>query len=289
MTAIYKSEKGRSMVEEHYRSTLESFSHLSFHQRHVPTPFGTTHVLQFGQGTCTPLVMLHGSMSNSAVWLGNVGEFLDRFAVFCVDIPGEPGLSEPRRVPLASEEPARWLGTLLDCLGIREAAFLAMSLGSWYALNFAVKNPDRLLALSMITAGGLAPQRSGFLFKALLCMMLGKTGERRLNRMVFHNTEVPREVLDYQALVTAHFNPVMERLPVFRDSELAGLTMPVQYFGGDRDVLLDTGHSARRLRALAPRAEVHVLEDTGHVIIDRFGEAREFLARSAAAHLRGSI
>ncbi|MBN1533348.1 MAG: alpha/beta fold hydrolase [Spirochaetes bacterium] len=286
-TTVYKSEEGRRIVEDRCRDILESFGTLPFRQRFVPTPFGSTHVLEFG-GTGTPLVMLHGSISNSAVWLGVVRDFVDRFSVYCLDIPGEPGLSEPRRMALSGEEPARWLVSVMDGLGIPAAAFLAMSMGSWYALKLAVTEPGRVLALSMITAGGLARQRLGFLFRAAVCLMLGGWGKKKLSRMVYHRAEVPPEVLEYQDLVTSHFNPLMEPLPLLSDEELRRLAMPVQYFGGDRDVLLDTARSARRLRELLPRAEVHVLEDTGHVIVDRFIEARDFLAKSAAAHLRGS-
>lgn len=79
--------------------------------------------------------MIHGSVSNSAAWLGCISEFIENFCIYCVDIPGEPGLSEPKRCILNSEEPFEWLDLLLDSLKIDKACFVTMSLGSWYALN----------------------------------------------------------------------------------------------------------------------------------------------------------
>jgi pimeloyl-ACP methyl ester carboxylesterase len=277
--SVYKSAEGQKIVENAYRQLLAATTATPFQQRFLETATAKTHVLHFGDSTKPPLLMLHGSMSNSATWLGVAPLFIDAFSVFCVDIPGEPGLSEPVRMDLASDKPVLWLASLLDQLAIAQASFLAMSLGSWYALNFAVNHPQRSVALSLITTGGIAPQRKDFIVKALFCMMLGQRGQQMLNNMVFHKTTVPPQVLAAQALVAKHFNPLTKALPLFTDAQLRQLTMPLQYFGGDRDALLDTVKTAARLRTLTPQAELHVLADTGHVIIDQFPTTRDFLLR----------
>lgn len=281
MTAsVYKTSQGRALVDRYYQDILDATSVSAFEQVFVESSVGRTHVLRYGNGNKPPLVMLHGSMSNSASWLVAARDFMDVFTVFCVDIPGEPGLTEPVRLPLVSEEPARWLASVLDTLGIEKCSFLGMSLGSWYALHFAVRHPQRVTSLSMITSSGLAPQRASFLFKALFFMTLGRFGQKRLNALVYYKARVPTEVLDYQALVSAHFNPLIEPIPLFSDEELARLSFPIQYFGGDHDALLDTEKSAARLKAVKPNAEIHILRDTGHVILDRLGAVKDFLVRS---------
>lgn len=277
--SVYKSAEGQKIVENHYRQLLAAATAVPFQQRFIETATAKTHLLHFGDSTKPPLLMLHGSMSNSATWLGVAPLFMDAFSVFCVDIPGEPGLSEPTRLDLNSAKPALWLASLLDKLELDRVSFLAMSLGSWYALNFAVSQPQRSAALSLITTGGIAPQRKDFIFKALFCMMLGKRGQKMLNKIVFHKTPAPPQVLAAQALVSKHFNPLTKALPLFTDAQLSQLHMPIQYFGGDHDALLDTLKTAERLRKLTPQAEIHVLADTGHVIIDQFSTIRDFLLR----------
>lgn len=276
---VYKSAEGRNIVEERYRKLLAAESPLPFQQHFVATPNGKTHVLQFGDSAKPPLTMLHGSMSNSGSWLGIIPLFVENFSVFCVDIPGEPGLSEPKRMRLHSDKPAQWLGAVLDGLAISRCSFLGMSLGSWYALNFAVNQPERVVALSLITTGGIAPQHKNFLFKALFFMMLGKRGQKMLNKLIFHKTEMPPQLLEIQAIVSANFNPVTEQIPLFTDGQLQTLHMPIQYFGGDHDAILDTAKTVERLSRLTPQAEIHVLADTGHVIIDQFSEVRDFLEK----------
>lgn len=281
--SVYRSAQGRAEVEGFYRRLLDSFPPDAFERLYVPSTAGSVHLLRAGGDQAPALVLLHGSMSNSAAWLGILNDYSRDFRVHCVDIPGEPGLSAPERLPLDPDTAALWLASVLDALGIASCALLGMSLGSWYALSFATRFPRRVRALSMLTASGLAPQRTSFIFKALFCMAAGAYGKRMLNRIVYHRAAVPREVLDFQSLVSAHFRPVMEVIPLFSDDELRALgsfAVPVQYFGGDRDALLDTRGSAARLRALVPGAEINLLEDTGHVVIDRFHEAGEFCRKA---------
>jgi pimeloyl-ACP methyl ester carboxylesterase len=274
---VYKSEEGRAAVEGYYRAALESFDALPLRGDILPTAMGATHVLRCGDPTKPPLILIHGSASNSASWLGILPAFAASFSVFCVDIPGEPGLSEPRRMDLGCGAPAEWLGQVLDGLGLRRAAFLGMSLGSFYALSFASAHPERAAALSLITTPGVVPQKTSFIFKAILCMLLGAPGQKLLNRLVYHKALVDPRILEFQALVSANFNPLTETIPIFGDEALKRITMPLQYFGGDRDALLDTAGTAARLSGLCPAAEIHVLPDTGHAILDQWPAIIAFL------------
>lgn len=274
---IYKSNEGKAIIESMYKQTLAEYDSLAFEQHDIKTKHAETHILKFGDSSKQALFMLHGSTSNSASWLGIVPDFVDSFCVYCVDIPGEPGLSEAKRLPLNSDAPAEWLASLLDELKIEKASFLGMSLGSWYILNFAVRNPQRITALSLITTSGIVEARKSFIFKAILFMMLGKTGQKLLNKALYHNTEVPDEVLDFQAVVSKHFNPLIEDIPIFSDDMLKNLSAPLQYVGGDHDVILDSQGTCERLKTLVPHADVRLLNDTGHVIIDQFQAVKDFL------------
>lgn len=274
---IYKTEEGRNIVETIYRKILAGYMIYPFEQLFVPTKCAQTHILKFGNPLKPSLIMIHGSVSNSAAWLGCISEFIDDFCIYCVDIPGEPGLSEPNRCSLNSEEPYEWLDSLLNYLKIEKAYFVTMSLGSWYALNFAIHKPEKIIAISMITSGGLVPAKVSFIFKAVFYMMLGKLGQKMLNKAVYYKTEVPDEVLEFQAITSKHFNPVMEALPIFSDKQLKNIVSPIQFFGGGCDSLIDSVKTAERLESLFPNADVHILKDTGHVIIDQFSAVKKFL------------
>lgn len=227
-------------IERAYLAHLNSSMAAGLARKTVETPLGSTFVVEKSAPGKPPLVLLHGSVSNSASWLGVIPLFARTFSVYCLDIPGEPGLSTSERFPLSSDAPERWLRGALDALGLDRVAFVGMSLGGWYALNFAVHNPGRVSALSLISAGEMAPQKAGFMFKAVFFIMLGKHGQAMLNKAIYHKTIMPQEILEYQALVAKHFRPLGEPIPLFSDEELSRLTMPLQYFGGAKDALLNT-------------------------------------------------
>lgn len=277
--SVYKSPEGRSIIESLYRKALAAHPSPPFEQLFIPTETARTHVLRFGDALKPPLVMIHGSVANSAVWLGAVSDFIDRFCVYCADIPGEPGLSEPARCALASDAPYAWLRSLLDTLAIEKCSMVTMSLGSWYGLNLAVRSPERVEALSMITAGGLVPAKTSFIVKAVFCMMLGEAGQKLITRAVWHKREAPPQLLEFQSAASRHFNPVMEAIPVFSDEQLKRISARIQYFGGDHDALIDSVKAGARLKRLLPRSEIHILKDTGHVIVDQFPAIRDFLTR----------
>lgn len=281
--SVYKSNEGRARVEAYYRAVLEGFDALPLSRVILPTSMGATHVIHCGDAANPPLILIHGSVSNSASWLGILPEFAASFSIFCVDIPGEPGLSEPARMSLGSSAPAEWLRQVLDGLGLRRVAFLGMSLGSFYSLAFASAYPERATALSLITTAGVARQKTSFIFKAIACMLLGAPGQKLLNKLVYHKAPVDPRILEFQALASANFNPLTETIPIFGDEALKRIAMPLQYFGGDRDALIDTAKTAARLSALCPASEIHVLRDTGHAILDQWPAIIAFLRTWAAA------
>ena len=101
--------------------------------------------------------------------------------------------------------------------------------------------------------------------------------------MVCSGVELPAEANAFMALVGRHFRPLIEPVPVFGDDELRRLTLPIQLWTGARDLLVDAASSARRLQQLLPHADVHLLAERGHVIVDQGEAILRFLERSIDA------
>lgn len=277
--SIYRSEQGRQEVEAFYRRILAE-ADGPLRTRFVETGGGRTHLIEAGAADGDVLLLLHGSASNSAAWLGDIPVWSRRFRVIAADIPGHPGLSEARAATLAGEGTANWLHGVLDAIGAETVRMVGTSLGAWASLDFACRHPGRVRALSLISPGGLAPARRSFLLKALPLALLGDWGSDRIQRLVFHPAEVPGPVLEFGRLVARHYRPVTEPVPVFRDEELNGLQMPVQFFGGTADVLTRARESAERLARLVPHAEVHLLDGRGHAILGQTEAILSFLLAS---------
>jgi pimeloyl-ACP methyl ester carboxylesterase len=273
---IYKSEAGRNAVESRYREALRRWP-VPHRQLAVPTRHGDTFVIVSGESNLTPVVLFHGSGTNSSMWMHDVAEWARRYKVYAVDMIGEPGLSAPSRPRFESDAYVEWLDDVWDHLGIASASIVGVSLGGWLALEYAVKRPARVRSLSLVSPSGIGAQRSMTLVKAGLLLMLGPWGVRKSLTLVTGRASLPREVTESLLLRFRHFRPRMDTLPIRTDEELASLTMPVQVFVGGKDALIRSSETRDRLERAAPNVRVTYLDDAGHVLPPQTAAVAEFI------------
>ena len=88
MKSIYKSVEGERAVRERYLTILKHWP-VPNRQLRVPTREGETFIVACGEDDAPPLLLLHGSMANSAMWMGDVAAWAKHFRVYAVDIIGD--------------------------------------------------------------------------------------------------------------------------------------------------------------------------------------------------------
>ncbi len=272
----YKSEEGRCRILASYGELLDRWP-VDCKQMHIDTRFGKTFVIASGKESGDAVFLLHGSSSNSAMWMGDVARLGREFRVYAVDIIGEPGKSEDSRPEMEPKNYAGWMSDVMDGLKVERASFVGNSLGGWMALCFAVAHPEKVKKLVLLATSGIWPERKSFIIKAVFLSMLGEKGIDKLNRIVYGGLEMPEEVIRFGRTVMENFNPRMEKLHVFSDEELRKLTMPALFIGGDKDAILMTVKTAGRLTDILPHIETDVRKGAGHVIINCAEEISEFL------------
>lgn len=286
MTAIWKTPAGGEGVLARYRQLLEHWP-APHEQRRVPTAHGETFVISSGPLDAPDVVLLHGSASNSASWMGDARVLSQRFRVHAVDMIGEPGLSAANRPPLASHVYADWLGEVLAGLGVQRAALAGISLGGWLALEYATRRPETVSAIVLLCPGGVGRHRN-ILIWALPLLLLGRWGRQKIMQRMAGGAPPPEpspEVTAYgefMDLTFANFRPRTEVLPPFADAELERLTMPLLAILGAKDVMIDSAGTRDRLAANVPNAEVVWLPEAGHLLIDHGRAIEGFLARALA-------
>jgi pimeloyl-ACP methyl ester carboxylesterase len=264
---VFKTEEGRRKILSWYGSLLESVN-FTYRERYVGTTFGKTYVLEAGDPDGPAVVLIHGSCSNSAAWFRDIPILAEQYHVYSVDIVGDAGNSEETRLEPATDDFPNWLKEVFDGLSLAKASLIGNSLGGWTSLQFAVRFPERVDKLVLIAPGGIVPTRPSFVFRTILYLMSGKKGRNAISGMIFGKDEVPEEVLYFTNMVWENFNPLSGKLPHLTDAQMKKLTMPVLYIAGENDAVLDTGKSVRKLRKIVPHAEVHVIQDNGHVVLE---------------------
>lgn len=282
MKAIYKSTEGERLVLSRYQAFLK-FWPVPNEQLRVPTSQGETFVVASGPPDAPALLLLHGGAANSAMWMGEVAAFARCFRVYCIDIIGEAGLSALARPPLASEAHAVWLDDVLNHLGVARTSIVGISLGGWLALDYAIRHPTRVERVAVLCPGGIGRQKVGIVVATLVSRMFGKRGKRWLMERILGRAPVDppppvKAFIDFVALIHRHFRTRMVKLPVFSDSALASLRVPLLAIVGARDVLLDSAQTKRRLDKLVPSAQVVCLPEAGHLIAGQTTRVLEFLA-----------
>jgi pimeloyl-ACP methyl ester carboxylesterase len=276
--SLYRTQAGAQLIAQRYREFLSYWPQPN-RQFHVPTRFGETFVVSCGTDEAPPVLLFHGAGSNSAMWIRDAAGWSARFKVYAIDIIGEPGFSAESRPPLNSDAYALWLDEVLAALHLDRLSIIGMSLGGWLALSYATRRPARVDRLALIVPAGIGRQRSSFLFKVLPLLLLGDWGRKRAMQMVIGAaTETSSDghaaYLEYMMMVQRHFRPRIERLPIFPDSALRQLTMPVLAILGAKDVILDSAETRSRLERCVPRAAIRYLPDLGHGV---FGEREAIL------------
>ena len=100
-------------------------------------------------------------------------------------------------------------------------------------------------------------------------------------KMVFGEDDIPQEVIDYMDVITANYSPYTGVMPVFSDEQLARLRMPLLYIAGENDKLTNVPQCVKRINRLIPHAQVHIMQDKGHVVIDAMDLALMFMQQKA--------
>lgn len=237
MEKVFKTEKGQKLVLSRYKEILSDWP-VKNKQYCVETTIGSTFVIESGDSSNQPLILLHGGTSNSFTWFTDVIELSKKYNVFAIDIIGEPGLSAAVRPKYKSGAYEQWLKEVCGALNINSCNIVGISLGGWMALNFSIHYPEMVKKLFLISTGGLSKVNPTFLLKILFYSFLGK----RDNILKLLNggkniveTALLKSAMEYTELISVHTVPRTEELPVFSSLELSKLSMPVMLVFGEKD------------------------------------------------------
>jgi pimeloyl-ACP methyl ester carboxylesterase len=250
------------------------------------------------------LVFVHGLGASWQSWLENIPEFARDHRVVAMDLPGF-GCSEMPEEEISIERYAKWTFRLLDALGIESAAVVGNSMGGFIAAEMAIRAPERVQRLAVISAAvfwqtyrraqplvqiarlsdaivarGLARATDDVATRPRLRSWALATAGFRYPHLI--SKELAHEMVR-SARRTDGFLPALEALADFPlEEELPKISCPALIVWGAHDTLVPV-KDAKRMEELIPDSRRVVFERTGHVAMlerpERFNRLlREFLA-----------
>ena len=154
-------------------------------------------------GTGEPLILVHTVGQSFYTWRRVFNRLSEHYRVIAPDLLGHGYSDRPLTFGYTIEEHAEALRLFMDALGIESAHFAAFSMGSAYALKFAMQNPSRVGRLVLVSPGGVTPEMPlsirmidspmlGFLASRLYGL---RTVEKLLHDAVFDLTNLTPDVV----------------------------------------------------------------------------------------------
>jgi pimeloyl-ACP methyl ester carboxylesterase len=221
-----------------------------------------THLRRGGKGE--PLLFLHGA-SGAPVVLPFMEKLAQRFDVL---VPQHPGWGK-------SDEP-EWLENIHDAayfyldflrqLTLSGVTVVGSSMGGWIAMEMAVRSTARMKSLVLVSPAGIAAPG---VQPADIFLMTPEDLVRNLfvdEKLIQARLAAPVDV--DETLKNRHTTARLAWEPRLHDPHLGKwlhrIDVPVKIVWGRQDRILPVG-IADELKRLIPEAQVHILENCGHL------------------------
>ena len=276
---IFKSIEGRELIMATYDFFIKKWP-VPFHTIIVPTRYGNTFVISSGKETSPPLILIHGSSSNSASWAGEVKAYSKYFQVFAVDVIGEPGKSASTRPPWEGDAYADWMSDVIKGLHLKNVMLLGISQGGWIALKYAISKPNNINKLVLLSPAGIVPTKISFILKAIIYSSLGSWGANKLNQYVFGKEKMDSSALKVMNEIMTYFIPRIDKEYIFTNDELKQLkNVQTLFICGEKDVIRSADKIDARLNKYLNYLSAIPLPDRGHVLINLANKIIPFLLK----------
>ncbi len=244
--------------------------------RTLHTASGLTHYLSIDKSGGPPLIMLHGGHSSSVIWEDMVPYLADYYTIYCLDIMGDYGKSQPASKIQNISQLTKWVYEFLDKIGIGKAFFVGFSYGGWITVNFALCHSEKVERMALLSpAATFVPLKWSFLGRAIWSV-IRPTPEVISDFYYYASSQSRHDDLEYRqklddlvTLVTAgrkmkgHF----VKPSVFSDRQLGSISIPTTVLVGDEEVIYDPQRTLERARAQLQECQIHLVPKASHDIV----------------------
>jgi len=215
-------------------------------------------------GAGAPLLYLHGASGAPAI-LPFMEKLAQRFDVLVPEHPGYGKSDEPEWLENIHDMAYFYLDFLKQ-LALSNLTVVGSSMGGWIAMEMAVRDTSRLKALVLSSPVGVAAPG----VRAADTFLMSPED---LVRNLFHDQKLAQarlaqpEDIDV-SLKNRHTTARLAWEPRYHDPFLPKwlhrIDVPVKLVWGREDRIVPVGLS-QELKRLIPRAEIHILENCGHL------------------------
>ena len=268
-TTVYKSKKWETTLLEYYNAILQNWP-VPFEEKFIETPLARTHVLISGNPEGRPLLFFHGTGNNSLMWRYNMEGLGEKYQLYLIDTPNDPGKSAASAGFRPPEGYTQWVGEILGALKLDKVSVVGHSKGGWLALNTAINLPGKIdkTVLLAPAAGLISKLNPEFLKKSLKVGLFPsvKNVTEYLQYMYGSDREINADYAKYLSdlIKGTKAKPLAHR--EFADEELQAIKCPVLLVFGEHERSIDYNKAIERARANIENLQTEIVEGTGHAL-----------------------
>ena len=234
-------------------------------------------------------MLIHGFGGDLDNWLFNIDAIADAGPVYALDLPGHGGSTKTIADP-SLDALADAAEQFLDGLKLERVNLVGHSMGGAVAALVALRRPDLVRSLTLISPLGLGEQINGRYIDGFVAAETRRDLKPVLKELFADENLVSRQMID-DLLKFKRLDGVRETLrgladAMFKDGrqarslvpDLQAAAIPLQIIWGARDAIIPATHA----RAL-PQASVGIIEEAGHmVMMEAAGRVNQMIKAHAA-------
>jgi pimeloyl-ACP methyl ester carboxylesterase len=284
--SIYRSSKGKRVLEDAYAATVESLD-FEVDERYVETRHGTTHVLRAGPKDGVPVVIFHGGNATNPLTLSWYSGLTEEYQLIAPDTIGQPGHSAQTRVDPNGDGYGEWVVDLLDAFDIQAAPMIGTSYGGGIVLRTAAFAPERITSAALVVPAGFGTGPLISMMKVGIPAILYRfLGSKRLLEEVLRAiiTEADPDPIVHETIAASLRYVNLEReFPSATSDELDGFIAPVALFAAENDPFFPPETVVPRARSRLPNlSNVEILGREKHILST---EAQESVTTSISTFI----
>jgi pyruvate dehydrogenase E2 component (dihydrolipoamide acetyltransferase) len=243
--------------------------------------------LALGERDSVPVLLLHGFGADLNTWMFTQPALAEGRQVIALDLPGHGG-SARRLDGVDAESLAAIVDHARNALGIERLHLVGHSMGGGIAISFALRKPERVATLTLISSASLGPEINGAFIDGFV--HAARRGEAiEALKLLVHDPALVSRTMVEDVLRYKRLDGVPEALAAFAEEwfpggrqrvalsdAVAALKLPVQIIWGRDDRIIPVAHA----EGLASHLPVHILEQTGHLPhMEKAGEVSRLIKR----------
>jgi pimeloyl-ACP methyl ester carboxylesterase len=258
-----------------YEAVLKQWP-IPYDELYIPTRFGDTHVVTGGPKDAVPLILLNPGGGSVAIWSRNIKSLSRNYRTYAIDVIGEMNKSIPTRPIRNNQEFAEWIDDLFNGLKIESAHVIGNSNGGFFALNIAVRLPDRVKKVVLISPAATFVQMWAWWWHLLI--------PAHMIAPIIHSEKMVHKSYDWlwqdfpkdenyarlKSISTIagypRYRPTRNSLSpyVFKDDELRKIRIPILLLIGDHEVIYKPERAIRRAINLVPSLKAEIIPNANH-------------------------